>query len=180
MCVNGYFSSVVQAEQKVSILNHYSLNREKLRRFLVSRFRDVDFADDVLQETFLKLDSFAFDKPIHNVEGFLFRVANNVALDMRRKFVSDQSRDQKWYETKVVAESSSPTVEDEIDVKKQLEQTIACLQLLSPRSREVFVANRFEGLTYKQVAEKFGLSQSTVEKHMIKAIKHLIDHRGKN
>ena len=37
----------------------------------------------------------------------------------------------------------------------------------------VFLASRFEGLKYSEIAEKLGMSQKTVEAHMSAAIKQL-------
>lgn len=41
------------------------------------------------------------------------------------------------------------------------------------KRREVFLASRFDGMKYTEIAEKMGLSQKTVEAHMSAAIKQL-------
>jgi RNA polymerase sigma-70 factor (ECF subfamily) len=41
------------------------------------------------------------------------------------------------------------------------------------KRREVFLASRFDGLKYAEIATKLGLSQKTVEAHMSAAIKQL-------
>jgi DNA-directed RNA polymerase specialized sigma24 family protein len=46
---------------------------------------------------------------------------------------------------------------------------------LSPRQREVYVMNRVEGLSFVQIAEKLGISLSSVEKHAAKAVLQLTD-----
>ena len=47
------------------------------------------------------------------------------------------------------------------------------LKNMPEKRREVFLASRFEGLKYAEIAEKMGLSQKTVEAHMSAAIKQL-------
>ena len=41
------------------------------------------------------------------------------------------------------------------------------------KRREVFLASRFDGLKYAEIAEKLNISQKTVEAHMMAAIKQL-------
>lgn len=44
---------------------------------------------------------------------------------------------------------------------------------LPERTRTVFLLHRYEGLKYREIADRFGISVSSVEKHMIAAIHHL-------
>ena len=50
---------------------------------------------------------------------------------------------------------------------RRLERAIASLR---PRTRAVFLAQRIEGLSYREIAERTGLSVKGVEKQMAKAI----------
>ena len=47
------------------------------------------------------------------------------------------------------------------------------LKNMPEKRREVFLASRFEGLKYSEIAEKLGISQKTVEAQMSAAIKQL-------
>jgi DNA-directed RNA polymerase specialized sigma24 family protein len=49
------------------------------------------------------------------------------------------------------------------------------LNALSPRQREVFLMNRVEGFSFVQIAQKLGISLSSVEKHAAKAALQLTD-----
>jgi RNA polymerase sigma-70 factor (ECF subfamily) len=48
------------------------------------------------------------------------------------------------------------------------------LSRLPPKCREVFELRKFEGLSQRQVAERMGIAQSTVEKHLIKALRWMM------
>jgi RNA polymerase sigma-70 factor (ECF subfamily) len=50
---------------------------------------------------------------------------------------------------------------------------VAALAELKPKTREIFLLNRLDGLSYTQIAVRFGISPSAIEKHMIKALAHL-------
>jgi RNA polymerase sigma-70 factor (ECF subfamily) len=47
------------------------------------------------------------------------------------------------------------------------------LEELPQRTRAIFLLHRFEGLKYKEIARRLGISSSSVEKHMMAAIKHV-------
>lgn len=53
------------------------------------------------------------------------------------------------------------------DTLRRLEKA---MERLKPRTREIFLAHRLEGLTYSEIAERTGLSVKGVEKQMSKAI----------
>jgi RNA polymerase sigma-70 factor (ECF subfamily) len=61
-----------------------------------------------------------------------------------------------------------------IDVADTEEDTLrrleAALRHLSPRTREIFLAQRLGGMSYSEIAQRTGLSVRRVEKHMITAI----------
>ncbi|MEX0297753.1 MAG: RNA polymerase sigma factor, partial [Kordiimonas sp.] len=166
---------------KSALIETYMEKRAELRRFLVARFRDETIADDILQEMFLKLERSSFDKPITNATAFLYRVANNLALDLRKQAIRQKGREKDWGETSTHQVSGEP-VDDSVDVtvsidaQKKVDRIVALLDDLPPQCRRVFVAHKFEGLSHREVAERFEISRSTVEKHMSKAMKYIVLH----
>ena len=60
-----------------------------------------------------------------------------------------------------------------LEARDQLERLQSALTRLSPRTREIFLAHRLDGLSYKDIATQTGLSIKGVEWHMTKAIAHL-------
>jgi len=61
------------------------------------------------------------------------------------------------------------------EVKKHIELII---ELLPPQRRIIFILNRIDGLKYKEIAEKLGISVSTVQKQMLEAIKHVSQYES--
>ncbi|UTW54607.1 sigma-70 family RNA polymerase sigma factor [Kordiimonas sp. SCSIO 12610] len=166
-----------QDSAKTVVLHALTEKREALRRFLVARFRDEDGAEDILQDVYLKLERTEFKAPIENVGAFLYRTVHNMALDRRKKTVRQQSRDHDWFETQSLTSSNKPEeCEAALDAKEKLEHVKMLVDELPPQCRRVFIAHKFEGLSYREVAEQVGISKKTVEKHMSKALKHLIYH----
>lgn len=174
-------SVCLEERTKSALIEAYMEKRGELRRFLVARFRDDTLADDILQEIFLKLERTNFDKPVENMGAFLYRVANNLALDHRKMNIRQQTREKNWGEATSHQVSGEPVDESvdvaaSIDARKKVRRIMSLLEELPPQCRRVFTAHKFEGLSHSQVAERLEISRSTVEKHMSKALKYLILH----
>src|SRR3546814_15960681 len=61
----------------------------------------------------------------------------------------------------------------EVEARDVLNRVGAAMARLSPKTREIFMAHRLDGLSYKEIGEKTGLSVKGVEWHMSKAIAHI-------
>jgi len=166
---------------KSQMVDAYMEKRADLRRFLLSHFKDAYHADDVLQEVYLKIQRTEFKGPVDNKVAFLFRVANNLALDHRKQFVRSQRRDHKWHEVSghfFGGESiyDAPDADAGIDAQAKIARVIQLIRQLPPQCSKVFIAHKFEGLSHAEVAERLNISRSTVEKHMGKALRYLALH----
>ena len=150
-----------------------------LTRYLTARLGNREEAEDAVQEVFLKLHRADLTKSLKNPGAFLFRAATNVAIDIIRQRQRARHRDRDWTEAHtssigIEPVSEQPDAEAVIDAKARLRAIVHALEDLSPRVRQVFLMHKFEGLSHKEVAARLGISKSTVEKHMIAALKRLI------
>lgn len=68
-------------------------HREDLRGFLLYRVKCPDMAEDILQDTYLKLTQARTERPIQNSKAFLYRVASNLAINYLRK----QQREAEYF-----------------------------------------------------------------------------------
>lgn len=163
---------------KSILIEAYLEKRPALKRFLLARFRDDTIAEDILQEVYLKLDRSTFQKPVANTGAFLFKVANNLALDYRKKRQREVIRDHDWGEATRQNVGGEPVL-DVPNAEEVLEsrQKLACIREtldgLPPQCRRVFILHKLEGLSHREVAEKLGVSCGTIEKHMSKALKKM-------
>ena len=48
------------------------------------------------------------------------------------------------------------------------------LMKLPERTRAVFLLRRLEGMSYSEIAIRLGVSVSAAEKHMLRAVRHLL------
>ena len=132
-------------------------------RYLLRKTRDSGRAEDITQETFLRLfRHLREDRPLDNPKAWIFTVANNLAVDAIR----DESRTKDLDETtwKDIEESRSSLQADPEKLMLQRERLdrlhIAVLNL-TPLQRECLHL-RAEGLRYREIAGLLELSPSTV------------------
>ncbi len=135
---------------------------------------DWQNAQDVVQETFLRLCREDRSKIISRVAPWLFTVCRSRVIDMQRTThahpvdaseitVSDPHPDAA--EAALQAEQS----QDQRDRLNQLVQT------LSPRQQEVLRLRMHAELSYREIAEVTGLTVSNVGFHLHAAIRSLKD-----
>lgn len=158
----------------------FSALQPQLRRFLVARFGNEADADDVVQDTLLKLHQVAQTETIANPKALAFSIARNLSVDLIRRNSRAKARESAYggLRTEAAGEDyidRQPGVERALSDRQEVERVLAALETLTPRVRQAFVLHKIEGHPYAEVARIMGLSKSTVEKHMIKALRRLSD-----
>lgn len=128
-------------------------------------------AEDLTQETFLRLARRAGAPDIKNAEAFLFQTAVNLLRDRARREKTRFDNHIELAERQNSAEVLSP--ERVVMGREALQMVLAALENLSEKTRDVFLLHRLENMKYREIAELYGISESAVEKHMIKALAHL-------
>lgn len=146
---------------------HFLNERPMLLRLLRARLGNIDDAEEILQDLWLKLDH-AASGPIAEPGAYLFRIANNLALDRRRAAMARLKRESDWSDVHV-ADSQAPSAEWTLIHSQRLAQIDAALRTLPERTARIFRDYRYEGIPRKAIAEALGISVSAVEKHLQRA-----------
>ncbi|WP_421729445.1 RNA polymerase sigma factor [Brevundimonas sp.] len=131
-----------------------------LLRTLQHKFgREV--ADDLLQETYLRVTRHAATIEILKPKAFLLQVARNVFLNGYR-----QKRNRAALEQPLLATRAQTTAADQVE-------TIVLKDIIlgmPEKLRDVFVLSRFGAMSQQQIADHLGISPKTVEWRMTKAL----------
>lgn len=138
----------------------------KVKAALMRRGRTADDADDLVQDAWLRFESYQRVKVVEDPDAFLMKTALNLSIDMHRGHVSHG--DEVQLEDVVILDAS-PTAEDILLARERKDRLTLGLTRLTEKSREIFLAYRLEGMTYKEIAQRHGVSVSTVEKHVARA-----------
>lgn len=157
----------------------YRSERHALVRFITRYRSNPEDAGDVAQEAFLRLaqSEQARSEPIARPRAFLRQVARNLLRDRAK---SASGRAELLH---VRYDDEANSVADEVsrlEARDSLARIEAVMRRMKPRTREIFMAHRLDGLSYGEIAERTGLSVSGVEKQMAKAMTMLLRHADKD
>lgn len=146
--------------------------RKPIRHWLSSR-SSVPAADldDVAQEVFLRLLRYSDDVAVENPQGYLFRIAANVANEWRERARFRRPHDQSWLEDLQIEPADEP--ENAIARTLVHEHVQAAVRTLPQRQRVVLLLHVNEGLTYKQIADRLGLTYRVVLRDLTRAYSQL-------
>lgn len=143
-----------------------------------SRNAHPDDAEDLVQETFVRLLRKKDTDSIENPEAFLFTIARNLTYDRSRRRQTYSRHFDPSAEADTATELYGP--ERVLQSREALQGLLEGLADLSEQTQDIFLLHRLEGMKYAEIAELYGISRSAVEKHMIKALArvaaHIADH----
>ncbi len=158
------FSSIVQT------------HRPQIFRFLLASTRDVDLAETLTQECFLKAhrnwDRFRGES---SAMTWLMRIAINLEKDHWRN-----RRMQFWRHTRLNSvdldeasewlPSGERSVEQKMLAREQVAHVWDAVKGLSARQRTVFLLRYVEEQELSEIAQATGLSEGTVKAHLSRAL----------
>lgn len=158
------------ADSSLWYLTEVQPHRPALRAWLLARFPTLPDVDDLVQESFVRVIRARGTTPIRSTRALLFATARNLALDAvrRQRVVSFEP---------ITDETDSSVLTDGSDVvatvskQQELELLTTAIQSLPARCRQILTLRTAYGFTPKQIAEKLGVSESTVEKQMAQGIR---------
>ncbi|MEM7672280.1 MAG: sigma-70 family RNA polymerase sigma factor [Verrucomicrobiota bacterium] len=144
---------------------------ESVVAFFHARVECEHEAKDLTQETFRRYLKYSRNTSVQHSRGLIFQIARNLLVDRSRQktridlpLVDIEAVGSELYE-----KEASPQVA--LQSREYLQFARRVIATLPERCREVFILSRFGNLSYREIAIKLGISQSTVEKHMIRAIR---------
>jgi len=154
-----------------SLSTLYYLYNDQLIYYVQRAAKSPFLAEDVVHDTFLKVwqnrDQLDTSKPIRP---YLFVIAKRTLLNFLRR---------ARHEGQIISEIKKYALEEDHSTQRLLEYNESnrlinqAIDNLSGQVKRTFLCCRVEGMSYKQAAELLQITESTVNKHMSKAL-HLI------
>jgi RNA polymerase sigma factor (sigma-70 family) len=143
-----------------------------LKAYLRVRFPDEADVEDVVQESYVKVWKARAIEPIRSIRAFLFRVAQNIAVDRVRRSRSKREMpvgSLPGYD--VVDESTN--VGETIGAHEKECLLAAALSKLPARAHDIVILCKLNGLSHREAAEQLGIAERTVDEHLRRGMKRL-------
>jgi RNA polymerase sigma-70 factor (ECF subfamily) len=157
---------------------HYAEHSSSVRAYLGARVSSKELAEDLLQQTFLRLVQRANRASIENPWAYIRATASHVLADHYR---SSQARQAgKFVEfSEEQHEGRDATPGRWLQTQEQMGQLERALGTLSKQVRRSFILSRVNGHTYAEIGEILSISPRTVEKHVAKGLATCFRHLQK-
>ncbi|MGV8093955.1 MAG: RNA polymerase sigma factor [Mangrovibacterium sp.] len=168
--------SFIQGDEKAFEILFEKYHR-RLYGFLYSLLKSTEDAEEIVQDTFVKIwEKRHRFREEYTFESFLFKIAKNSFLNHNRKKINTRIFHEQY---DLMFDLKQNTTEDYLLFKETQEIIDSIINEMPPKQREVFILQKVEGLSRKEIAEKLGISVITVDSHLLKANAHLKENLKK-
>lgn len=159
------------ADEEVLVL--FDRHAPSLLRYVASFGLTACEAEDLVQDVFLALfRHLRLDRSRENLNGWLFRVAHNLALKRRKRI---QRRVMApWDEAAHASADPAPNPEMRLLAHQRRQRLTPVIRALPARDRHCLLL-RAEGLRYRDIAETLGMSLGGVAKSLARSIARLMN-----
>ena len=168
--MDASYNDVLVGGQNLEIDRTVSRERDRLLRFIRTRVRNDEDAQDILQDVFWQLiEAYRGLETIERVTSWLFQVARNKIVDRYRR----NKREASHRPAMARDDGMSINLEDllpdfsesleELHIRDAIWQEIElALEELPPMQREAFVLHELEGLSFREISELTGETENAL------------------
>jgi RNA polymerase sigma-70 factor (ECF subfamily) len=160
------------------IIELFDTLRGSVYRYLICIHNPPEEADEVIQETFLKLYvHLNRGVRIENARGWVFRVAHNLSVNRMksRKFMAPMTSEQ-WESVVETHCDPEPGPEEQLLHKERMTRLYSTISTLSPLQQQCLHL-RIEGFRYREIGEILDVGVPTVAESLRRAIEKLTPER---
>jgi RNA polymerase sigma-70 factor (ECF subfamily) len=161
--------------------DHVFAFHDQTHRYAVSLVRHPEEAEELVQEAYARLFALENWASITHPHAFTLRIVRNLAIERFRRADVVRLDQGALLQALEVADDEPPPDRVAMD-RAELALVARIMAQMPPRMREALRLRRIEGLPPGQVAERMNISVSTVETHLTKALRLLVqrtDRQGR-
>lgn len=151
----------------------FKIYHKRLYAFIFELIKSKEDCEEIVQNAFIKVwenkESYKEEYPF---DAYLFKIAKNAFLNHNRKQINRRVF-EKHFEiyTEVIDEST----EEHLQFKETKIFIDTLINSMPPKRKEIFTLQKIEGLSRKEISEKLNLSIVTIDSHLMKANKQMIE-----
>jgi RNA polymerase sigma factor (sigma-70 family) len=171
--------AIPMSQRQQSIQDAVKEYGKRLFRFIRSRVKSDEDAEDILQDVWYQLSSILGTEPVFQLSSWLYRVSKNRIVDKNRKkseqsltdlVYEDEDGEMIWPEA-LFSDKTDPG--SELERSYIREKVFEALNELPEVQREVFIRNELEDMTLQEIADRTGESIKTIISRKRYAVAHL-------
>jgi RNA polymerase sigma-70 factor (family 1) len=150
------------------LFHHY---RHKIYAYAFHLSRDPHQADELVQETFLKVWLHREKIPhVLRFDNWLFTIARNQVFDMLKDMAREEAFRRQAGDS---PETAANPVEEQLFNRENEVRLREAVDQLPPRQKLIFTLSRHKGLKHEEIADELHISRHTVKTHLVQALKKL-------
>ncbi|CAG0951161.1 putative RNA polymerase sigma factor FecI [Rhodocyclaceae bacterium] len=155
--------------QSLSLADLFQRYAAELRAYLRTRRGSAD-AEDLVQESFVRLLQASAASPPDDPRAWLYRTSANLAADAYDHRMVRERLHVEWPEMDEEVADVCADPARQVEAGQGLRQVWRALMGLPEPCRQAFLLNRLDGLSQRAIAIQLGLSEKTVERHILRAL----------
>lgn len=141
------------------------LYSDSIFRFAFKSVKDEETANDLVQDAFIRLWQHIEKVELHTAKSYLFKITNNLLIDLYRK--------NKYVSSVQIADYQYSYIDEYSDIKEHLDKAV---NTLSQTLKTILLLRDYEEYSYKEIGEILDLSESQVKVYIFRARKKLKDY----
>lgn len=145
----------------------YASSQRALRGYVLRLVASGDTADEIVQEAFLR--TYENVDRVEMPRAFLFTTARNLASSSRR--TTQAHKTGALGDLELLGVESNECPEERAMADEELRLLRQAVAQLPPQCGAVFSLRIFQACSYKDIAERLGISPRTVENHIARALR---------
>lgn len=158
------------------LLSNFAALRPRIEAFTRGRVGCGATAEDIVQDTWIRLANIDRDDAIDNHAAFAIRAAKNAVVghfrkQRRRDEIDAEVNDLLWQS---VDEMSPERIVMGRDMLRAVDDA---LRTMPEKSRRIFLMNRLGGVSHRDIARQLGVSEETVYYHIRRVVERLAEVR---
>jgi RNA polymerase sigma-70 factor, ECF subfamily len=153
----------------------YRRYSSSLYRFAFSIIKSGEDSENVVQDAFLTFyENINKIEKTASVQYYIFSIAHNLTISLFRK----KSRESEFVEyLRSIQLNESENLYSEDEYRELVIKANAIIDKLPDRQKEVYLLHKVEKLKYKEIAARLNISVNTVENHISRALKAILENK---
>lgn len=166
--VHSRSAAITQHEDAVTFDQVYTRHWKPLYRTAFHILKDEQAAEDIIQDTFVRLWE-KWDTILHiNIKGWLFTTSYHLVLKKLKQLQANESIEHANFQEPLAGEADEP-----IRTRQLQLQVETCVNNLPDQCRRVYTMSKRQEFSIKRIARELGISPKTVEYHVSTALKRI-------